>query len=63
MDSVGYPKKGKRANAYNPLADKPGVLTRAEVVGIIDPAREHVVGQRHAAPLQPRQQPGTRVLH
>ena len=30
---------------------------------MIYPAREHVVGQRAAPPLQPNQQAGTRVLH
>jgi hypothetical protein len=49
-----------QANASDPFVDKPGILSGAYVLGVIDPARESVVVERSATALQPSKDAGPR---
>jgi hypothetical protein len=53
-----------QANARHPLIDEAGILAGADVVGLIDPAREDEIVNRAAPTFKPGQQAGSgRLQH
>ena len=50
-----------KADPYDPLIDETRILAGAEMIGMVDTAWEHVIAQRSAAALEPRQKTGPRV--
>ena len=51
----------RRTNRGDPFVYQAGVLPRAHVVGVIDPARECIVVDRATTPFKPSQKAGSDV--
>ena len=50
-----------QTNSRHPFVDEPGILTCAEVIGMVNPAWEHVVSMGAATTIEPSQQASSRI--
>jgi len=48
-------------NRSHPFVNQAGVLPRAHVVGVIDPARERIIYDRAATPFEPTDKAGSHI--